>query len=101
MNIALEKTEEFVDGTKRRSYGDAFVRGNNGKSAYRPFYPATVGILFMTSRFLSLYIQRNVNFGFSHVHLRRLVTERAPWGLNDEGEERHEPKEPQESNHTI
>ncbi|KAK4239442.1 hypothetical protein C8A03DRAFT_32475 [Achaetomium macrosporum] len=29
MNIALEKTEEYVDGTKRRSYGDAFVRGNN------------------------------------------------------------------------
>jgi U6 snRNA-associated Sm-like protein LSm6 len=29
MNIALEKTEEFVNGTKRRDYGDAFVRGNN------------------------------------------------------------------------
>jgi U6 snRNA-associated Sm-like protein LSm6 len=31
MNIALEKTEEHVDGVKKRSYGDAFVRGNNGK----------------------------------------------------------------------
>lgn len=31
MNIALEKTEEYVNGQKRRSYGDAFVRGNNGK----------------------------------------------------------------------
>lgn len=30
MNIALEKTEEYVNGTKRRTYGDAFVRGNNG-----------------------------------------------------------------------
>lgn len=30
MNIALEKTEEFVNGKLRRSYGDAFVRGNNG-----------------------------------------------------------------------
>lgn len=30
MNIALEKTEEFIDGKLRRSYGDAFVRGNNG-----------------------------------------------------------------------
>ena len=30
MNIALEKTEEYVDGAKKRSYGDAFVRGNNG-----------------------------------------------------------------------
>jgi hypothetical protein len=30
MNIALEKTEEYVNGVKRRTYGDAFVRGNNG-----------------------------------------------------------------------
>lgn len=30
MNIALEKTEEYVDGKLRRNYGDAFVRGNNG-----------------------------------------------------------------------
>lgn len=33
MNIALEKTEEYVNGQKRRSYGDAFVRGNNGKTS--------------------------------------------------------------------
>lgn len=32
MNIALEKTEEFVNGQKRRAYGDAFVRGNNGNA---------------------------------------------------------------------
>ncbi|KXL42597.1 MAG: hypothetical protein FE78DRAFT_154103 [Acidomyces sp. 'richmondensis'] len=32
MNIALEKTQEFVDGKLRRSYGDAFVRGNNGEA---------------------------------------------------------------------
>ncbi|PGH06578.1 U6 snRNA-associated Sm-like protein LSm6 [Polytolypa hystricis UAMH7299] len=31
MNIALEKTEEYVDGKLRRSYGDAFIRGNNGE----------------------------------------------------------------------
>jgi U6 snRNA-associated Sm-like protein LSm6 len=31
MNLALEKCEEYVDGVKKRSYGDAFVRGNNGR----------------------------------------------------------------------
>ena len=31
MNIALEKTEELIDGKLRRKYGDAFIRGNNGK----------------------------------------------------------------------
>ena len=30
MNIALEKTDEYVNGQLRRNYGDAFVRGNNG-----------------------------------------------------------------------
>ncbi|GAA5825100.1 hypothetical protein JCM5353_006507 [Sporobolomyces roseus] len=29
MNIALEGTEEWVNGVKTNEYGDAFVRGNN------------------------------------------------------------------------
>lgn len=29
MNVALEQTEEFVDGELRAKYGDAFIRGNN------------------------------------------------------------------------
>ncbi|KAI1002790.1 hypothetical protein K3495_g5414 [Podosphaera aphanis] len=29
MNISLEKCEEHVDGVKKKTYGDAFVRGNN------------------------------------------------------------------------
>jgi len=31
MNIALEKCQEFVNGQLRKTYGDAFVRGNNGE----------------------------------------------------------------------
>lgn len=31
MNISLERTEEFVNGQLRRSYGEAFIRGNNGR----------------------------------------------------------------------
>jgi ABC-type cobalamin transport system permease subunit len=31
MNIALENTEEYVDGKLKNKYGDTFVRGNNGK----------------------------------------------------------------------
>ncbi|TQS33393.1 hypothetical protein Golomagni_06264 [Golovinomyces magnicellulatus] len=38
MNIALEKTTEFVNGAKRREYGDAFVRGNNGKCTLSACY---------------------------------------------------------------
>ncbi len=32
MNIAMEQTEEFANGLKTNTYGDAFIRGNNGKS---------------------------------------------------------------------
>lgn len=30
MNIALEQTEEYINGTLQNKYGDAFVRGSNG-----------------------------------------------------------------------
>uniref|UniRef100_A0A0G4FXR0 Sm domain-containing protein n=1 Tax=Chromera velia CCMP2878 TaxID=1169474 RepID=A0A0G4FXR0_9ALVE len=29
MNIAMEQTEEYVDGVCVNKYGDAFIRGNN------------------------------------------------------------------------
>ena len=33
MNIAMEQTEEYVDGQLKAKYGDCFIRGNNGKLA--------------------------------------------------------------------
>jgi len=32
MNIALEQTKEYVNNALHRTYGDAFIRGNNGQS---------------------------------------------------------------------
>lgn len=29
MNIAMEETEEFVEGVSKGRFGDAFIRGNN------------------------------------------------------------------------
>lgn len=34
MNIALEQTEEHVNGVITNRYGDAFIRGNNGVSFF-------------------------------------------------------------------
>ena len=34
MNIALEQTEEYVNGQLKNKYGDAFIRGNNGKYSF-------------------------------------------------------------------
>lgn len=33
MNIAMEQTEEYVDGKLSERFGDAFIRGNNGESS--------------------------------------------------------------------
>ena len=30
MNIAMEQTEEYIDGQLKSRYGDCFIRGNNG-----------------------------------------------------------------------
>jgi len=30
MNIAMEQTEEYVNGELTEKYGDCFIRGNNG-----------------------------------------------------------------------
>lgn len=35
LNIAMEQTEEYVDGQLKAKYGDAFIRGNNGRSPER------------------------------------------------------------------
>ena len=34
MNIAMEQTEEYVDGQLKNRYGDCFIRGNNGKPCF-------------------------------------------------------------------
>lgn len=31
MNIAMEETTEWVGGVQKNSFGDAFIRGNNGE----------------------------------------------------------------------
>lgn len=32
MNIAMEQTEEYVEGQLKNRYGDCFIRGNNGEN---------------------------------------------------------------------
>ena len=34
MNIAMEQTEEYVNGQLKAKYGDAFIRGNNGAAEH-------------------------------------------------------------------
>lgn len=38
MNIAMEQTEEYVNGQLKNKYGDAFIRGNNGKYQMTPLF---------------------------------------------------------------
>ena len=48
MNIAMEQTEEYVNGQLKAKYGDAFIRGNNGGPC-----PALVRTLLHASRQLT------------------------------------------------
>jgi len=34
MNIAMEQTEEYVNGQLKAKYGDCFIRGNNGETVF-------------------------------------------------------------------
>jgi U6 snRNA-associated Sm-like protein LSm6 len=34
MNIAMEQTEEYIDGQLKARYSDCFLRGNNGKAYF-------------------------------------------------------------------
>lgn len=55
MNIALEQTEEYVDGQLKARYGDCFIRGNNGESTLYPV-STTTSIIFNTINNVCLMI---------------------------------------------
>lgn len=49
MNIAMEQTEEYVDGQLKNKYGDCFIRGNNGKDATIFIYLSLGTFIFIPS----------------------------------------------------
>ncbi|KAJ2569240.1 UBX domain protein Ubx2 [Coemansia sp. RSA 1813] len=53
MNIALEQTEEYVEGELRNRYGDAFIRGNNSE-LIQTFCAATGAEPEVASRYLQV-----------------------------------------------
>jgi hypothetical protein len=57
MNIAMEQTEEFVDGQLKAKYGDCFIRGNNGECNLQYYKSGDWGICIVMSFVLTLYIQ--------------------------------------------
>lgn len=59
MNIALEETQEVVEGVPRGKYGDAFIRGNNGESGVRLITHTSV-TLTATTCFSPLYHREGV-----------------------------------------
>jgi len=44
MNIALEQTEEYVNGVLKNKYGDTFIRGNNGNFSFSFCSPRPISI---------------------------------------------------------
>ncbi|RNA06187.1 U6 snRNA-associated Sm LSm6 [Brachionus plicatilis] len=59
MNIALEQTEEYVNGQLKNKYGDAFIRGNN------VLYISTAKRRLMMSEKSSIYQERDILLNLS------------------------------------
>lgn len=47
MNIAMEQTEEYVNGQLKNKYGDAFIRGNNGTVSLFSLYTLQIWFLLL------------------------------------------------------
>ena len=51
MNIAMEQTEEYVNGQLKQKYGDAFIRGNNGMLVSEGDIMSTIDVCFFIFQF--------------------------------------------------
>lgn len=56
MNIALEQTEEYVNGQLKNKYGDAFIRGNNGNFCLDFFILICIYMYILSINNISLVI---------------------------------------------
>lgn len=57
MNIALEETQEVVEGVQRGKYGDTFIRGNNGEAKPSCLRPKSSSLTELVSMYpIVLYI---------------------------------------------
>lgn len=59
MNIAMEQTEEYVNGQLKEKYGDAFIRGNNGAALCVCFF-------FFLIQVFSLRLPHFPSFVYQH-----------------------------------
>lgn len=60
MNIALEQTEEHVNGVITNKYGDAFIRGNNGAHIYNISGSRMLTLINTLNVFSQYYISRQM-----------------------------------------
>jgi hypothetical protein len=58
MNIALEQTEEHVNGSTTNRYGDAFIRGNNGECYLTRF--CDISLIFLRVSALHISCRTNI-----------------------------------------
>ena len=65
MNIALEQTEEHVNGVVTNRYGDAFIRGNNGAWLYS-YVMRCVNL--RRKQFCTFRLQKRYRHGFVFRH---------------------------------
>lgn len=60
MNIALEHVEEWDEGTRSCTHGQAFVRGNNGKGSAFAVLPANLFVPFCSTLYISVKVSKDM-----------------------------------------
>lgn len=68
MNIAMEQTEEYVDGQLKAKYGDCFIRGNNGQLMLTLFIWNMEFVQSHSFLRVFLFSLSTIHFAFSIVH---------------------------------
>jgi U6 snRNA-associated Sm-like protein LSm6 len=70
MNIAMEQTEEYVDGQLKAKYGDCFIRGNNGTFLHSFVYTSCARPYNDTHLLYGLLVLRST---YNHNHESNLI----------------------------
>ena len=67
MNIAMEQTEEWVNGELKAKYGECFIRGNNG-SSFNDNYLNNLFYFLVISSIIKIFLDKFTVLKYSHVH---------------------------------
>ena len=74
MNIAMEQTEEYVNGQLKAKYGDTFIRGNNGEKLCQIEDPTPTHVAPWLNPHHTYMWSSSTHASFVHQHAEEVMT---------------------------